>query len=79
MDLDQEILSRFVCAKCGNNSASAKRFSAAGTGLSKMFDIQHNVFLAISCNRCGYTELYNPEILEGKDTMGNILDLLFGR
>jgi predicted nucleic-acid-binding Zn-ribbon protein len=37
------------------------------------------VFLAVSCNRCGYTELYNPEILEGKDALGNILDLLFGR
>ncbi|ATW28245.1 zinc ribbon domain-containing protein [Candidatus Formimonas warabiya] len=78
MNLDHEIERRFVCAKCGNVRASVKRFAATGTGLSKLFDIQHNEFIAVSCQQCGFTELYNPEILEGKNNLSNILDLIFG-
>lgn len=43
-----------------------------------MFDIEHNVFIAASCENCGYTEVYNPEVLEGKDDVGAVMDLLFG-
>lgn len=78
MSLDSQLASRFVCAKCQSTGAVVKRFSAAGTGLSKMFDIQHNVFITVSCRKCGFTEMYNPEILEGKDHLSNILDVLFG-
>ena len=76
--LDAQLASRFVCTKCKNSGASVKRFAATGTGLSKLFDIQHNTFIAVSCSRCGYTEVFNPEILEGKETLGSILDLIFG-
>jgi len=31
----------------------------------------------VSCKNCGFTELYNPEVLEGKRTLGSILDVLF--
>ena len=79
MKLEDRIGQRFICAKCNSTGASVKRISASGTGLSKMFDIQHNTFIAASCNNCGYTEIYNPEILEGKDKAGAILDILFGR
>jgi predicted nucleic-acid-binding Zn-ribbon protein len=78
LNLDQEIKQHFRCAKCGNTRATVKRFAATGTGLSKLFDIQHNVFIAVSCGQCGFTELYNPEVLEGKKNLGNILDLIFG-
>ncbi|HEX3031502.1 MAG TPA: zinc ribbon domain-containing protein [Bacillota bacterium] len=76
--LDDQLGSRFVCVKCNNSGAKVKRFAATGTGLSKLFDIQHNEFIAVSCKNCGFTELYNPEILEGKNNLGNILDILFG-
>lgn len=78
MSLDKDIAARFICCKCGKNSATVKRFAATGTGLSKMFDIQTNEFIAVSCKNCGYTELFNPEILEGKNDLSNILDILFG-
>lgn len=78
MSLEDELAERFVCSKCKNSGAITKRISAAGTGISKMFDIQHNKFIAVSCNNCGYTEIYNPEVLEGKDKLGSILDVLFG-
>ncbi len=51
-----------------------------GTGLSKMFDIQHNHFLFVSCEGCGYVEVYDPSVLEGKSRgeLGTVLDILFG-
>ena len=78
MNLDQELARRFVCAKCRSEGAHVKRFAATGTGLSRLFDIQHNKFVAVSCTNCGYTELYNPHVLERKGVGMDILDLMFG-
>ncbi len=79
MSLEDQLATRFVCTKCKNQGASIKRISTAGTGLSKLFDIQHNQFVTASCRHCGYTEVYNPEVLEGKRHLGSILDILFGQ
>lgn len=51
-----------------------------GTGLSKIFDIQYNHYLFVSCTQCGHVEVYNPDILRGKKSgeLGTILDLFFG-
>lgn len=78
MSIDEQIAERFRCPKCATVGAFVKRFAATGTGLSKMFDIQHNEFIAVSCQRCGFTELYNPDILESRSGTGDILDILFG-
>ncbi len=51
-----------------------KEFATTGTGLSKLFDVQHNRFLVVYCKNCGYSELYNKQ----SSTAGNILDLFFG-
>lgn len=77
-DLDSLLAEHFRCPKCRNLGASTKRIAATGTGLSKILDIQHNEFIAVSCVRCGYTELYNPDILERKKVLGSVLDVLFG-
>ena len=61
-----------------SQGASVKRIATTRTGLSKLMDIQHNKFIALSCHDCGYTELYNPEVLEGKNNFGTIIDILFG-
>jgi len=45
-----------------------------GTGLSKMFDIQHNQFVVVYCGKCGYSEFYNKQ----SSTGSNLLDLFFG-
>ncbi|HEX6790499.1 MAG TPA: zinc ribbon domain-containing protein [Candidatus Krumholzibacteria bacterium] len=79
MSLEDELGTRFVCAKCKTTGATVKRISAAGTGISKILDIEHNQFVTASCKNCGFTELYNPEVLEGKRHLGSILDMLFGR
>ena len=62
------------CIKCGSTSASTKEVAMTGTGLSKMFDIQHNQFIVVYCNNCGYSEFYNKK----SSTGSNILDLFFG-
>jgi len=78
MKADDLLASRFVCSKCKRAGGRAKRIAATGTGFSRLLDIQHNHFVAVSCNNCGYTELFNPEILEGKRNLGAVIDILFG-
>jgi hypothetical protein len=62
------------CLKCGSTDVDTKEVAMTGTGLSKMFDMQHNHFLAVFCKDCGYTEFYNKESSKGS----NIVDLFFG-
>ena len=62
------------CIKCGSNDAAKKEIATTGTGLSKMFDIQHNHFIVVYCKKCGYSELYNKK----SSTASNVLDLFFG-
>ncbi|WP_172198661.1 zinc ribbon domain-containing protein [Saccharibacillus qingshengii] len=62
------------CVKCGSPNAETKEVSMAGTGLSKMFDIEHNHFTVVSCTNCGYSEFYNNQ----SSTGSNLLDLFFG-
>ncbi len=78
MKLEDQMSTRFKCSKCDNSGAVVKGIAMSGAGLSKLLDIQHNQFITVSCSNCGYTEVYNPEALEGKRHLGNILDVLFG-
>jgi uncharacterized protein len=77
--LESAIHSKFKCAKCNHTTCKIKEVSMSGAGLSKMFDIQHNHYLFVSCENCGYVEVYDPNILEGKrGKLGTVLDVLFG-
>jgi len=49
MSLEEKLEQRFVCSKCKHRGASSKRIAATGTGISKLLDIQHNKFIALSC------------------------------
>jgi predicted nucleic-acid-binding Zn-ribbon protein len=77
--IEKEIESRFVCTKCRSSGAKVKSLAMTGTGISRFLDIQHNRYVFASCNHCGYTEVYNLDILSGsKDNAANILDVMFG-
>lgn len=79
MSLENEFEMRFKCSKCGSSMGRAKKVAMTGTGLSKIFDIQMNRFLAMSCLNCGYTEFYALDVIEKKrGTLGDVLDILFG-
>ncbi|MFC0015740.1 MULTISPECIES: zinc ribbon domain-containing protein [Allobacillus] len=62
------------CIKCGSKEAATKEIATSGSGLSKVFDVQHNKFLVVYCKNCGYSELYNKKT----STAGNVIDLFFG-
>ncbi|UOE94550.1 MULTISPECIES: zinc ribbon domain-containing protein [Bacillaceae] len=62
------------CIKCGCTRAETKEIATTGTGLSKMFDVQHNKFLVVYCTNCGYSELYNKQ----SSTTSNVIDFFFG-
>ncbi|CAG9621560.1 zinc ribbon domain-containing protein [Sutcliffiella rhizosphaerae] len=62
------------CIKCGVKDAATKEIATTGTGLSKMFDIQHNRFIVVCCKNCGYSEFYSKE----SSTASNVIDFFFG-
>ena len=76
--LEETFEANFKCSKCGSGQSRAKKISTTGSGLSKFFDVQANNFLAVSCQNCGYVELYNRKVLEGKSDLSSVVDLLFG-
>nr|WP_248930894.1 zinc ribbon domain-containing protein [Paenibacillus hamazuiensis] len=73
-------MNKFRCSKCNHNECLTKEVSMSGTGLSKIFDIEYNHFLFVSCTNCGFVEVYNPDVLRGHTSgrLGTIMDLLFG-
>ena len=65
---------QYVCPKCGCTHYTSDRFQATGGNFAKLFDVQNKRFITISCNQCGYTELYKAETGAGM----NLLDFLMG-
>ncbi|WP_420330186.1 zinc ribbon domain-containing protein [Paenibacillus contaminans] len=81
MSLEEMITNRFTCSKCRQNECKIKEVAMSGTGISKIFDIEHNHYIFVSCMNCGYVEVYDPDIWYGKKTgkLGTVMDVLFGR
>jgi predicted nucleic-acid-binding Zn-ribbon protein len=57
--------------------AHVERLAMSGTGLSRFFEIQAYRYAFVSCPTCGYTEVFNLRILEGRDDLGTFLEVLF--
>ncbi len=64
----------YICAKCGGHDYETDEFRATGGNLAKIFDVQNKKFMTVSCQDCGYTELYRGDT----STLGNVLDLFTG-
>ena len=74
----EEILAeKFVCPKCENLGADVERLAMSGTGLSRLFEVQHHRYAFVSCKHCGFTEVYNLKTLGDKDDAGTLLEILF--
>ncbi|MZQ81263.1 hypothetical protein GQF01_03885 [Paenibacillus sp. 5J-6] len=80
LSIEDAIIHKFKCAKCGTCECSVKEVAVNGTGFSKIFDIENNHFLFVSCLNCGFVEAYNPDVLRGHKSgkLGTIMDILFG-
>jgi predicted nucleic-acid-binding Zn-ribbon protein len=74
---EEELGKAFICEKCGNHSGHVERLAMSGTGISRLLEIQPYRYAYVSCNHCGYTEIYDLRILEGKDDLGTILEVIF--
>ena len=77
-ELDAELAGRFICPKCRTRGAAVRRSAATSVSFSNRVEAHHHHLIALSCTNCGYTELYNPDILESKRYLGPILKVLFG-
>lgn len=64
----------FSCAKCGHHAFNSDQFQATGGFWAKIFDIQNKKFITISCEQCGFTEIYKDKTSTGE----NVLDFLIG-
>jgi predicted nucleic-acid-binding Zn-ribbon protein len=80
LGIEELMANKFKCSKCIHNECLAKEVSMSGTGLSKIFDIDYNHYLFVTCMNCGFVEVYNPDVLRGHKSgkLGTIMDILFG-
>ncbi|MFD2611070.1 zinc ribbon domain-containing protein [Paenibacillus gansuensis] len=78
--IEEAIQFKFKCAKCGYTECRTKEVAMSGTGLSKLLDVEYNHYLFVSCEQCGFVEVYNPDVLRGHTSgqLSTVLDILFG-
>lgn len=75
--VDDGLAREFVCDRCGEEGAHVERLTMSGTGLSRLFEVQPYRYAFVSCDNCGYTEVYDLRTLEGRDDLGTFLEVLF--
>lgn len=63
----------FRCPKCSSTEYTQDEIRTSG-GLSRFFDVQNKKFIAVSCQKCGFTEFYKKM----SSTLGNVVDFFFG-
>ncbi len=63
----------FSCVKCHNTQYEIEEIRTTGK-YSRFFDMQNKKFTAVSCTRCGYTEIFRGD----SSRLGNFLDILAG-
>jgi predicted nucleic-acid-binding Zn-ribbon protein len=68
----------FTCKRCGSTKGIAESLRMSGAGLSRLLDWQHHKYIFVSCQSCGYTEVFNEKILGTSEKFDDILDLLWG-
>lgn len=55
----------YTCIKCNGTDYRRDEMRAEGGFWSAAFDVSTNRFSAVSCTRCGYTELYRTNLGSG--------------
>lgn len=74
---EEQLSAAFRCPKCDQRGAHVQKLAMSGTGLSRLLEIQPYRYVFASCHNCGYTEVYNLTTLQGKDNLGDLLDIIF--
>ena len=76
MSLRDHLADRFVCPKCETHGATVRPITSSKGPLAWVADPQKHSFLAATCGRCGYTELYDASVLDDGEA-GGMFDLIF--
>jgi predicted nucleic-acid-binding Zn-ribbon protein len=76
-NVEKVLADQFVCSHCKNVGAHVEKLSMTGTGISRFLEIQPYRYAFVSCLNCGFTEVFNLKMLEGKDDLGTFLDIIF--
>jgi len=63
-------MSEFQCVKCENDSYKTGELRASGGFWTKFFNIQNEKYKTLTCQNCGFTEMYNTDT----STAENVLD-----
>ena len=62
------------CVKCSESSEHTVDYiRTTGSGISRFLNMQNKKFAAVSCVKCGYTEMYKQN---AGGLMGNVFDML---
>ncbi len=61
----------FSCVKCDGTTYKTGELRTTGSGISRFLNLQNQKYGTVSCQECGYTEMYRL----GGGRLGNILDL----
>jgi predicted nucleic-acid-binding Zn-ribbon protein len=69
---------RFRCVRCRSRQCQVKRIAATGTGISRLFNLELNRFISVSCQQCAHVDLFDLDVLEGRGRLADAIDLLFG-
>jgi len=65
----------YQCLKCSNKKYKVAKIHMTGGFWSKIFDIQSQRFVGVTCSECGYTEFYKRD----KGSIGGgIFDFFIG-
>ena len=64
---------QYTCVKCENTEYATGQIRTTGSGLSRFLNLQNQEFTTVSCNNCGYTEVYR---MDAGGKIGNIFDIL---
>jgi predicted nucleic-acid-binding Zn-ribbon protein len=75
--VEQLLSQEFTCPRCRHSGAHVERLAMSGTGLSRFLEIQAYRYAFVSCVNCGYTEVFNLRILEGRDDLGTLFEIIF--
>ncbi len=63
----------YQCPKCGGKKVETDQIRTTGAGFTRFFNIQNRRFTAVTCIKCGYTELYKGG---NSDRISNVFDFL---
>jgi uncharacterized protein len=62
----------YKCLKCSGGDYTKSEVSTTGGTWSRMFDYSSNFFTAITCSKCGYTELFRANSTGLKDLLDGL-------